>query len=195
MIQMDDVVAAPDMEAPQPFQILRSTGAYVLGGFQSTTTTLVRVGPVQRASSKEIQMLPESDRVEGIMAFWSTQVMYVTSGKKPVPSLQGQTPAGAIPGTVYTLSSPLNSGSLYINGSFMIPNVDYTLVNGTITLALPTPSNAVLWFTNPSTDPNGPAESDILVYPPNGEQYRVLAVRYFPGSAFWKALATRTSAI
>lgn len=195
MILADDVVEDSDMVAPQPFQVLRSSGAFVAGGFTSTTTTLLRTGPVQRASDKEVNMLPEADRVGGVMAFWSTEPIYVTSGKRPVPAVLGQTPAGAVPGTVYTLPTAVPTGSLYLNGLLQLPGADYTLVGNVLTLNVATAPNAVLYFTTPITDADGPAESDILVYPPNGEQYRVLASRHFPGSGFWKALGTRLSAI
>jgi hypothetical protein len=63
-----------------------------------------------------------------------------------------ETPAGTIPGTVYTLSSIPPAGvlqALFKNGLFLTPGVDYTLSGQTITLTAPTVSGDVLQATWP----------------------------------------------
>jgi hypothetical protein len=60
----------------------------------------------------------------------------------------GEVPAGAIPGTAYTLSAipPGNTlQSLSKNGLFLVPTVDYTLSGNTITLTVATVTNDKLF--------------------------------------------------
>lgn len=67
-------------------------------------------------------------------------------------TLHTETPVGAVPGTVYTLSSTPPGGSvqsLTKNGLFLIPGVAYTLIGNTITLATPTVLNDVLFAVWP----------------------------------------------
>lgn len=191
MISVFEVVVDPDMTAPNNFVILRSTGQFVQGGFQSVTTAIPVVGPVQQASNKEIQMLPEADRVGSVRAFWSVQTIYVTRGYAPVPSTHGEVPQGA--GTAYTLSTapPSGAANVYAGGLLLQPNgVDYTLT-GT-TLAFNAAPAQPLYATWPVTANVATDASDILQY--EDQQYRVLNVYRDPGSGYWKALATRMAA-
>jgi hypothetical protein len=198
VILVDDVAGDPQLAAPQPYQILRSTlgSQFVLGGFQSVTITITVIGPVQQASNREIQMLPEADRVGSIRSFWCLQPIFLTRGYDAVPGVDGQTPVGAVPGTVYVLADAPqgNAGALTRNGLMMIPGVDYVLAGSTITLFNATVAGDVLYFTSPETVNVQPEASDILVYPPNGEQFRVLSRYFDPGSGYWKALGTRMAA-
>ncbi len=195
MISVQEVITDPDIAAPQPYLVLRSAGQWTSGGFQSTIMqTLQMFGPVQQASNKEIQMLPEADRISSIRSFWSTQPFYVTRGYASVPSVHGETPAGAIPGTVYTLSSapPTDSAEVYLNGLLQPPGVNYTISGATLTFTVVTPTGASLWAQWPVMAQVGVAASDILQY--GDEQYRVLQVYHDAGCGYWKALATRLSA-
>ena len=80
-------------------------------------------------------------------------------------AVHGETPAGAVPGTVYTLSAQPPGGVLQAltkNGSFLVPGTAYTLSGNTITLAAPTIANDALYATWPievqaftSGQPNG----------------------------------------
>jgi hypothetical protein len=60
-----------------------------------------------------------------------------------VESFKKETPAGALPGTVYTLSNtPIaDSLDLYLNGVLQDEGDDYTLSGNTITLAVATASD------------------------------------------------------
>ena len=80
MIDMTDVVADLTLQAPQSVTILRSTGSWVAGGFQSSTAQFQVNGVVQPATDKEIGMLPEGDRVGQVMAFWLTVPVLLTHG-------------------------------------------------------------------------------------------------------------------
>jgi len=194
MISVQEVITDPDMTAPQPYQILRSTGSYIAGGFQSITTTIQCFGPVQQASNHEIQMLPEADRVGSISAFWSTQPIYTTRGTAAVPSVQGAVPAGDVPGTVYSLPTVPSGGvvDLYLNGLRLTPRTDYVLNGLTIALVSPTASGAKLWAQWNITANVQAAASDLLVY--EDTQFRVLQVYHDVGCGYWKALGTRMAA-
>jgi hypothetical protein len=193
VISVSEVVLSPDLTAPEPFQVIRTTGRFVAGGFQPLqTTTIELIGPVQQASNREIQMLPEADRVGSIRSFWSTIPLYLTRGTAPVPSTQGQVPGGAVPGTVYALDQAHQSGDLYLNGLYQTPGVDYELDGSVIIFTVQTPPEAGLWFQWPVTVQVQAAYSDVLVY--GGLQYRVLQVYHDPGCGYWKALGTRLTA-
>jgi hypothetical protein len=196
MISVQEVILDPDMIAPEPFTILRSTGQFALGGFETVTVPIQLWGPVQQASNKEIQMLPEADRVGSIRAFWSRVPVYLTRGTAPAPGTHSEAPAGSVPGSTFTLSAapPGDVGNFYVNGLFQTPGVDYTLAGNVITTTNPVPTGALLLFTWPITQNVADAASDIIVYPPGGEQFRVLARYFDPGSGFWKALGTRMNA-
>jgi len=190
MISVFEVIVDPDMIAPQPYTILRSTGEFVLGGFQSTTTSISMFGPVQQASDKEINMLPEADRIGAIRSFWSTQPIYTTRGYAPVPGVHGEIPQGS--GTSYTISTAPPDGvlDLYANGLLLRPNVAYVL-NGTVITftAQPTAPLYCTWQITANVATNA---SDIVQY--EAEQYRVMKVYRDPGGGYFKCLATRMDA-
>lgn len=195
MINVSDIVSDGDLAAPQPFQVLRSTGTWASGGFTSAVTeTLELTGPVQQATDKEVSMLPEGDRVSQVMSFWATVPLYTTRGKLPSPTLHTETPKGTVPGMLFTLSTvPPGQISLYLNGKFLIPNgVDYGQLGPNIVMNFtvnPTDKFKAEW---PIVENKAPAAADILVY--GGEKYRLLDVKHYPGSGYWKALATRMAA-
>jgi hypothetical protein len=80
-------------------------------------------------------------------------------------AVHGETPSGAVPGTVYTLSAAPPGGVLQAltkNGSFLVPGTAYILSGNTITLTAATVANDVLYATWPvevqaftSGQPNG----------------------------------------
>ena len=194
MINVQEVILDTDMLPPEPYVILRSTGSFVSGQFQSVVTKIQQFGPVQQASLKEIAMLTEADRVGSIRAFWSPIPIYLTRGTAPVPSVYGEAPAGTLPGVTFTLSQqpPTPNITVYVSGLLMTPNVDYTLSGVTITLVLP--AAVAPWVQWPVTARVQQAASDIIEYPPNGEQYRVLSRYFDPGNNVWKALGTQMAA-
>ncbi len=191
MISVQEVVVDPDMIAPKPYTILRSTGQFVLGGFQSTVAPIPVFGPVQQASNKEIQMLQEADRVGSIRSFWCTQPIYTTRGYAPVPGVHAESPSGS--GNVYVLSEapPAESLCVYVNGLLLKPDgFDYTLVGNLLTLRYaPLAPPYITWQTTVDVATNA---SDQIQYA--SEVYRVLQVYFDPGGGYWKALATRLAA-
>lgn len=189
MISVQEIVVDPDMIAPQPFTILRSTGQFVPGGFESTVTPISMFGPVQQASNKELQMLPEADRISSVRSFWSTVPIYTTRGYAPVPGVFGEAPSGS--GLVYALSAPPPGGLLcvYSGGLLLRAGFDYTVVGTTLTFNIIPTSLYVTWSTTVSVATDA---SDQIQY--DTEIYRVLSVYLDPGGGYFKALATRLAA-
>ncbi len=191
MISVAEVVTDPDMIAPQPFTILRSTGMFVIGGFQSFTTSISAFGPVQQASDKEVAMLDQADRIGGVRSFWWTQEIFTTRGKATVPGVHGEAPT-QVDVTHYTLSAFPPDGviNVYASGLQLRAGADYVLTGVTLVLtSAPISHPYVTWQVGVQV---GQAASDILQY--DDEQYRVLNVYLDPGGGYWKALATRMDA-
>lgn len=77
-IFLDDVVTDPDLA--EYYTVERSTdGAFVPGGYSDTKTTLQMYGVVSRDVSRELEQVPEGDRVKALRAFWSTQEIFLTN--------------------------------------------------------------------------------------------------------------------
>lgn len=191
MISVAEVVTDPDMIAPQPFTILRSTGYFTINGFVSNTTPISAFGPVQQASDKEVNMLQEADRIGGVRSFWWTQEIFTTRGKATVPGVHGEAPT-QVDALHYTLSAfpPDGVVNVYVGGLQLRAGANYTLVGLTLTLtSAPVSHPYVTWQVGVQV---GQAASDILQY--DDEQYRVLNVYLDPGGGYFKALATRMDA-
>jgi hypothetical protein len=188
VISVEEIVQDPDMVAPEPFYVLRSTGSFVLGGFQSTTTSIPCFGPVHQASDKEIAMLPEADRVGSVRSFWTNIPLYTTRGTAPVPSVHGEVPIGS--GTEFTLTTtpPGLSCTVYDGAGKQL--TDFTVAGAQLVFTVaPT---APLYATWPVTVPTGQSASDIIQY--GTEQYRVSRIYRVPGSGYWCCLAVRMDA-
>ena len=81
---MGDIILDPDFA--QGYVVTRSSGDFSEGGWkESTPTSINMVGPIYPSTQKELQQVPEGDRVTGMVTFLSTQQIYVThrSGTKP----------------------------------------------------------------------------------------------------------------
>lgn len=74
---LQDVVNDPDLA--EPFTITRSSGQFAAGGWTSASTTIQAFGVVTVAGAKQLDMIPEADRVHGSRVFICEQPMYVTS--------------------------------------------------------------------------------------------------------------------
>ena len=195
MISVKEVITDPDMTAPQPFTILRSTGSWVNGGFISTITQALQLfGAVHQTSEEEIAMLPQADKVSEAFTFWCTQEIFVTQGYESVPAVHGEVPVGAFPGTVYTLSAapPLGALALWLTGSQLRENVDFTIVNNVITLKTATVGTDTLYATWTISAQVQSAASDIIQY--GEDQYRVIHVHRTLGGGYWRAIGQRLSA-
>jgi hypothetical protein len=194
VINVQDLVAEPSTTPSQPYTILRSTvgSQFVQGGFDSVTFPITMFGPVQQAQPKEIAMLPEADRVGAIRSFWSTIPVYVTRGYAPAPVTHGEVAAGAVPGTVYTLSAaPPNGMCNVVVSGLLLPPSAYVVAGTTLTLQASTTITAP-WVTWPATADVQQAAADKIGF--EGFTYRVLSVYYDPSTGYWKALGTREEA-
>jgi hypothetical protein len=76
MIDVSEVVNASEMA--QPFQILRSTGAFNNGNWNSEEQTIQAYGVITIADAKALEMVPQGDIVHGAMAFYSQDEIHVT---------------------------------------------------------------------------------------------------------------------
>ena len=70
MINVSELIT--DVDFVQQYTVYRNTGSFVRGVFTSTETTLTFYGTVVAANVKDVQMMPEGDRIEGLMVFYST---------------------------------------------------------------------------------------------------------------------------
>jgi len=62
----------------QSFTVHRKSGSWVAGRFAGTEQAVTLDGVIIPASAKEIEQLPEGDRVTGIMIFYATQEIFTT---------------------------------------------------------------------------------------------------------------------
>jgi hypothetical protein len=73
-----DVVSNPDIA--ECFTIQRNPGIFTQGGWQAQEpVTIQAFGVVSVASARQLEMVPEADRVHGARVFHSSTPMYVTS--------------------------------------------------------------------------------------------------------------------
>ena len=70
MINIAELIS--DQDFAQSYTVTRYTGTYVGGRFVSTPQTLSFLGPVIAANVQDINMVPEGDRVNGLMVFYTT---------------------------------------------------------------------------------------------------------------------------
>ena len=79
MINVTDVLHDPDIA--QTFYVHRKSGEWVAGRFVQTNSDEARLkfhGVVTVASDKDLQQVPEGDRVKGAMCFITDKEIYVT---------------------------------------------------------------------------------------------------------------------
>jgi hypothetical protein len=75
---IQDVVNDPDFA--QAFTITRSQGGkWELGRWQNATVDLPQWGAVQQPETKDLEQVPEGDRLLGVIVIHNEQEMYVTN--------------------------------------------------------------------------------------------------------------------
>ncbi|MBZ9633071.1 hypothetical protein [Clostridium sp. FP1] len=62
----------------QPFIVYRKSGSWVSGRWIQTETSIPLTGTITIAKEKDLQQIPEGDRVGGEIAVYCTQALYVT---------------------------------------------------------------------------------------------------------------------
>ena len=77
MINVSDILLDPDI--CQSFTVYRSSGKFGEGGWkENAPQTLTLQGVVYPSTAKELQQVPEGDRVQGMMTFVSPSQMFAT---------------------------------------------------------------------------------------------------------------------
>lgn len=79
MINLSRVLNSPAFR--QTFQVFRSSGHFDLGGWQEdiqSPPSFPVSGVVYPSTAKEIDQVPEGDRVSGMMTFISSEPLYTT---------------------------------------------------------------------------------------------------------------------
>ena len=85
MIEVIEVLNDPDLCSSWTVQ--RNYGQYAAGGWQTTkVTTIQAYGAVRNLQGRQIEMVPEADRVHELMTFRSTTPMYVTDAAQGITS-------------------------------------------------------------------------------------------------------------
>lgn len=91
--ELQDVINDPDLG--EPFTILRSTGQFGPGGWQDTRSSIDVFGLVTQSSQKQIESIPEADRVHSMRTFITECPMYVTDETRDTNDGSGTTGSGA----------------------------------------------------------------------------------------------------
>jgi len=79
MIDISEIINDPDFM--QDVVVTRSAGYFAIGGWvEDTAATLTYKGVVLPTTSRDIQQVPEADRVTESMTFYTHEKLYVTHG-------------------------------------------------------------------------------------------------------------------
>lgn len=78
MLNVSEIVLDPDFA--QPFTVWRKSGTWVAGRFKQTEKAINFYGTVTAAKPKDLEQVPEGDRVGGVMCFHSAKEIFVSRG-------------------------------------------------------------------------------------------------------------------
>ena len=81
MIDVSEIINDPDF--CQSFTVYRDSGSWIEGRWVSSTSTLSMSGVISVASAKELNQVPEGDRVEGAIVIHTTDQIYATRAASP----------------------------------------------------------------------------------------------------------------
>lgn len=87
MIDVSECVC--DADFAQDFMVLRSSGYWVKGVWQSTRSEFAMSGVISPASAKDVRMVPEGDINEELRAFFSPQPIFTTHANNATDSTGG----------------------------------------------------------------------------------------------------------
>ncbi len=80
-LQLSDIADDPDLG--QAISVLRSTGRFIAGGWQSgAPVTVPLFGILMPASDEALQQVPEGDRVVGSLQFICSSQLYETKAER-----------------------------------------------------------------------------------------------------------------
>ena len=74
---------ANDPDLAQCWTVIRSTGQFAAGGWQNQTVQIEMRGISAIATDRDLEMIPEGDRVTGARLFIASQPLYVTRNLEP----------------------------------------------------------------------------------------------------------------
>jgi hypothetical protein len=78
VIDVSEVITDPDFA--QPFSILRTTGSFGEGGWiPNASTSIPTYGVITVANEKELDQIPEGDRIKGAMIFHTVTEIRTTN--------------------------------------------------------------------------------------------------------------------
>ena len=87
LINPDKAILSPRLS--QPFTITRSVGQFNKGGWsEGTPISISARGVITVSSAKELVQIPEADRVQGAMTFFSKTEMHATRNAQS-PEISG----------------------------------------------------------------------------------------------------------
>lgn len=76
----------------QPFIVYRKLGSWVSARWVETENEIPLTGTITIAKEKDLQQVPEADRIGGEIAIYTTQALYVThAAKDPVTGVEAGT--------------------------------------------------------------------------------------------------------
>lgn len=81
MINVAEIVNDPDFA--QPFDIQRSIGQFVQGGWEDSLQVVQAYGVIEVADPQTLDMIPEGDRPTGAMSFYTTYQLFETRKQTP----------------------------------------------------------------------------------------------------------------
>lgn len=103
-LDLSEIVCDGDLG--QPFNIIRTTGAFGLGGWTANApVNIAAFGIACPATDEELRMIPEGDRVEGSHFFASSTPIYKTRSDQNNPANSGISDQIAWNGQLYRIMS------------------------------------------------------------------------------------------
>jgi hypothetical protein len=86
MINVGRVVLSRNFAQLGGFTVYRQSGNWVAGRWEPSESTLQLQGTVTAMNPKDLEQVPEGDRVTGMMCFYSTQPIYTTRAAGDIES-------------------------------------------------------------------------------------------------------------
>lgn len=78
MIEVSELLNDPDL--CESFTITRTTGTFQIGGWQKNVPQVIQAyGAVRNTSGKELEMVPEADRIKNTLTFRTVFPLYTTN--------------------------------------------------------------------------------------------------------------------
>jgi hypothetical protein len=78
MINVGRITVSQNFRQPEGFVVHRKIGHWEKGKFIQTEKSILMQGTIINASPKEINQLPEGDRITGMMAIYSPEAIFIT---------------------------------------------------------------------------------------------------------------------